>query len=77
VIKVSKDRNKIAKFLEERGISTGVHYLPIYKHPVYRHANADCPVTEKIWGKILTLPLFPDMTNEEIEKIIAAMEQFR
>lgn len=77
VIKISKDRELFMDYMNKKGISTGVHYLPAYKHPIFKHLKADCPVTEKIWTKLVTLPLYPDMTHEEIESVIDAVKQFK
>lgn len=77
VIKVDKDRDKLMQYLKQRGISTGVHYLPIYKHPIYKDIKSNCPIAEEVWKKILTLPLFPDMTNEEVEKVVKCINKFR
>ncbi len=57
------------KYLKDNGISTGVHYLPAYMHPIYKDIKAECPIADAIWKKILTLPLFPDMTEEDIQYI--------
>ena len=59
----------LMEFLEKKGVCTGVHYLPIYKHPVYQGIDAECPVAEKIWKKIITLPLYPDM-DEKVAKVV-------
>ena len=77
VIKVKKNRDKLMRYLKEKGISSSVHYLPAYKHPVYRHIKADCPVAEEVWKKLLTLPLFPDMTGEEVELVINSVKKFK
>lgn len=76
VIKV-RNRDRLMKHLRERGISTGVHYLPLYKHPVFKGIKADCPVAEKVWKKLLTLPLFPDMKPREIAYIINCVKKFK
>ena len=77
VVKVEKNRDKLQDYLKKQGIATGVHYLPLYKHPVYKHVKADCPVTERIWKKLITLPLFPDITEQEIEKVIEGVKSFK
>lgn len=71
VAKITKgDRNELIVYLRNQGISAGVHYKPPYLFPVYNHIKANCPVTDNVWKKIITLPLFPDMTNEEVELVI-------
>lgn len=79
-IKVTKgDRNKLIAYLAEMGISAGVHYMPLYKHPIYKKLGikGDCPVAEKVWGKVVLLPLYPDMTDSDIEKVISAVKSFK
>jgi len=76
VIKVDKNRDKLSQYLKTKGISTGVHYLPAYKHPVYSKVKADCPVAENVWKKILTLPLYPDMTDQEFDRVVTAIKEF-
>ena len=53
--------------MQEQGISTGVHYKPIHLYPLY-HKHA-LPVAEREWQKLLTLPLFPDLTSEQVSFI--------
>ena len=74
-IKLEK-RDGLLTFLKERGISPGVHYYPNHLHPYYKSLSSKCPVAEKIWKKILSLPLFPDMTDEIIDKIIHTLKEF-
>lgn len=76
VIKV-ENRDRLIDYLKEKGISTGVHYMPLYKHPLFSKSGADCPVAEKVWKKLITLPLFPDMTEEEIAYIIKHVKYFK
>jgi len=76
VMKVEKDRDKLMIYLREKGIATGVHYLPAYKHKVYADIDHDCPVAEKMWTRLISLPIFPDMTDEEVEMVISEVKNF-
>lgn len=76
IIRVLKNRERLMKFLEERGISTGVHYIPSHLFSFYRRKVAKLPVTEKVYKQILTLPLFPDMTDEQVERVISAIKEW-
>ena len=76
VIKIKKNRNKLIDYLKSKEITAGVHYLPLYKHPVLKTKKVNCPVAERVWKRILTLPLFPDMTMEEINYIIKTVKEF-
>ncbi len=63
------DRNALGDYLRERGISTGVHYMPLHLHPLYSGTRQSVPVAESVWESLLTLPMFPDMTDEEVETV--------
>ena len=61
------------RVLQEAGIHVNVHYIPTYTFPYYRtHGYADtcCPNAEKIYGNILSIPMYYGITDEEIEYVI-------
>jgi perosamine synthetase len=60
-------RNELSLHLQEKGISTGVHYKPIHLYPLYHKHSL--PVAEREWQKLLTLPLFPDLTSDQVSFI--------
>jgi len=68
-----RDRERLILHLKSMGISTGVHYYPLYRHPFFQKWKTDCPVTEKIWKNFVTLPLHADLTNEEMHYTINAL----
>jgi len=72
VIRVKK-REELQLFLKEAGISTGVHYpIPLHLQPAYNYKGCekgDFPVTEKLAKDILSLPLWPEITEEQIKYI--------
>lgn len=79
VVKVRRgNRNKLIDYLAKKGISAGVHYMPLYLNSVYKKLKikGNCPVADKVWKKLVTLPLYPDLTDLEIEKIISAIKKF-
>ena len=69
-------RDRLNLYLKDKGIATGVHYMPIHLHPVYKSYQADVPVTERVWRKLLTLPLYPDLTDEEVDYILTSIKNF-
>jgi perosamine synthetase len=75
VIKLD-ERDKLNLYLKERGISTSVHYIPNNHYEMYRNCRGDTPVCEKIWTKLLTLPLFPDLKDSEVDMIIQQIKLF-
>ena len=77
VIKTSS-RDALNAFLKEKGIATGVHYYPIHLQPYYRRklGSVVLPVAERVWPKLLTLPMYPSLTDEEISYIIYSILEF-
>ena len=69
------DRNQLYTRLKQRNIGANVHYIPVYKHEYYKNVKAQCPVAEEVGNKILTLPLYPAMSNEEIEYVIKSVQE--
>ena len=70
------ERDRLIAHLKRRNIAPGVHYYPLHMHPYYAAQNGQCPIAEEIWKRILSLPIFPDMTDEEIERVIQAVLAF-
>ncbi|HLC19748.1 MAG TPA: UDP-4-amino-4,6-dideoxy-N-acetyl-beta-L-altrosamine transaminase [Candidatus Nanoarchaeia archaeon] len=68
------DRNRLFDKLKQKSIGANVHYIPVYKHEFYKHMKVNCPGTEWVGNKILTLPLYPTMTNEEVQYVIDAVK---
>jgi UDP-4-amino-4,6-dideoxy-N-acetyl-beta-L-altrosamine transaminase len=69
---LSKDRDTIFKELKNNGIGVNVHYMPIYLHPYYQslgYKKGLCPIAEYIYDRILTIPIFPLLTDEDIETV--------
>ncbi len=75
VIKTEK-RDGLNAYLQEKGISTGVHYIPNHHYRMYKNCKADCPVVEKVWKKLLTLPLYPDLTFKQQDTIVKRIKDF-
>ncbi len=68
-------RDELSVFLKERGINTGVHYKPIHFYRCYGNRPA-LPVAERLFPRMLTLPLYPDLTDQEVTSIIDAVRCF-
>ncbi len=73
------DRAAVFRALRAEGIGVEVHYIPVHLHPFYRErygtAPGLCPVAEAAYEEILTLPLFPGMTDEDAADVVTAMEK--
>lgn len=74
--KLSATRTSIFKELRERGIGVNVHYIPVHWHPYYQrlgYRRGAFPITEAAYERLLTLPLFPTMSNDDVEFVIATV----
>ncbi len=71
-------RNTLYSFLKERGITTGVHYPPLHFFSYYqkttKYRKGDFPQAEKLYSQILSLPMFPWMTDQEFQTVISALK---
>ncbi len=76
--KLGLTRDQLARALKEQGIGTGVHYpRPIHKQPVFEGllGQQTLPVSETIAERILSLPVHPHLTSEDLERICKAVER--
>ena len=75
----SINRNEFFRKMRERNIGVNVHYIPVYHFSYYRkHFNfnpKDFPVTEEVFNRIVTLPLFPKMEDEEVTYVIDTIKE--
>jgi len=69
-------RDDLNLYLAERGISTGVHYIPNNHYAMYKGCRGKTPVCERVWKRLLTLPLYPDLAQEDFEKVVTAIRDF-
>lgn len=73
VIKTTGNRDDIFKKLKLAGIGVNVHYMPIYLHPYYQtlgYTKGLCPKSEEVYEQIISLPIFPLITNDELDYVI-------
>jgi perosamine synthetase len=70
------DRDAVFRRLRAAGIGANVHYAPVYLHSYYRargYAKGLCPVAEEAAHNILTLPLFPAMTETDVVRVVGTL----
>lgn len=76
IIKVKGKRDSLMRFLKERGIDSGVHYIPNHLQPFFRKYRVPLPVTDRVWEEILTLPLYYGMTDGDTGRVIDSVKEF-
>jgi dTDP-4-amino-4,6-dideoxygalactose transaminase len=69
------DRDRVKAILDEQGIGTGLFYrLALHQHPAFRDANKrKLPVSERLASEVLSLPIHPDLRDDEVERVIEAV----
>lgn len=74
----TKTRDKFQKYLAENGVQTLIHYpIPPHKQQAYRDFNSlSLPITEQIHDEVLSLPISPVMTDEEVNKVIELINKY-
>jgi dTDP-4-amino-4,6-dideoxygalactose transaminase len=74
------DRENLMAFLNQQGIGTGIHYpIPLHLQKAYRHlryGEGDFPASERAAREIVSLPMFPQLTAEQQQRVADAVTQF-
>jgi len=82
VVRINQDetgieRGEFLQVLRSRGIGVNVHYVPVHLHPFYQNrfgtGRGLCPVAESAYEQILSLPIYPAMTDEDIKIVVHAV----
>lgn len=71
-------RKEIFEALIAENIGVNVHYIPIYYHPYYQklgYRKGICPKAERLYEEILSLPIHPSMTDEDVENVVKAVKK--
>lgn len=69
-------REDMIEFMKERGVGTGIHYIPNHLQPFFKPFATSLPITEQTGEEILTLPLYFDMTDEQVSTVIEAVSDY-
>ena len=68
------DRARFFEAMRQEGIGVNVHYIPVHLHPFFRerfgYQNGECPVAEDAYEHIISLPIFPAMTDKDISYVV-------
>jgi len=73
------DRARVFTALLAEGIGVNLHYIPVHLHPFYQERFSTgpglCPVAEAAYERLITLPIFPRMNDDDVEDVIAAVRK--
>jgi UDP-4-amino-4,6-dideoxy-N-acetyl-beta-L-altrosamine transaminase len=83
VVRLSLDklrvgRSQVFKALRAENIGVNVHYIPVPWHPYYQELGfkkGECPNAERVYEQLLSLPIFPAMTDSDVEDVIQALNK--
>ena len=77
VVKVAGDRrDAFREHLRRQGISTLVQFIPNHLQPAFAPFRTSLPVTEQVFREIVSLPLFVEMSDDDVSKVIGAVQSF-
>jgi dTDP-4-amino-4,6-dideoxygalactose transaminase len=73
------DRNQFSEELKNLNVGTSVHFIPLHRHPYYvreyGYTPSDFPNAEDAYSRCISLPIYPDMTESEMQRVVQAVEQ--
>jgi dTDP-4-amino-4,6-dideoxygalactose transaminase len=65
--------------LKSRGIGAGIHYpIPVHRQPAYLkqgYGGVSLPITERVTNEIVSLPMYPELSNEQIFDVVQAVQE--
>jgi perosamine synthetase len=72
-------RSDLFRALRDEGIGVNVHYIPVHYHPFYKKrfntGQGLCPVAEKVYEEILSLPIYPAMSDSDVEFVVNRLKE--
>ncbi|GAG63038.1 unnamed protein product, partial [marine sediment metagenome] len=81
VIRTERGRDELREELKSKGIATGIHYpIPLHLQLAYKYLEykkGDFPITEKVSQEILSLPMFAELSDEQITKIVSLVNCYK
>jgi perosamine synthetase len=76
---LTAERATILRALRAEGIGVNVHYMPVHLHPYYQSkfntGKGLCPVAEAAYEQILSLPMFPAMSDADVRDVVVAVQK--
>lgn len=76
--KLKCTRKEFFDAMSAENVQCQIHYVPVYWFPYYQHLGYEkglCPIAEKIYKGIMSVPLYPSMTNQDVDDVIKAVEK--
>jgi perosamine synthetase len=77
--KLRANRAQIFRALRAENIGVNVHYIPVHRHPYYRdrfgYSGGEYPIAENAYERLLSLPMFHAMSDQDVEDVIAAVKK--
>lgn len=71
-------RREIFDALIAENVGVNVHYIPVYYHPYYQRLGYEkgiCPIVENLYDRFITIPLFPEMTDDDVDSVVKAVKK--
>lgn len=72
-------RDQFIELMAEEGIATSVHFIPLHLHPYwkdrYNYNAEDFPVSLTVFNRVVSLPIYPKMTDEDVKRVITAVRK--
>lgn len=72
-------RNEFIQQLRERGVGCSVHWRPLHLHPYYEDSlqwrSSDCPVATSVWERLISMPIFPGMSEAELQHVAGVVRE--
>ena len=76
--KLNCTRRQFFDAMAAENVNCQVHYIPVYYHPYYQqlgYAKGLCPNAERLYERILSIPLYPDLTDEDAQSVVRAIKK--
>lgn len=70
------DRDGLAAWLRDHKVGSGMHYIPNHLHAMYKQYATPLPIIDREWLRLLTLPLHPNLTDDDVAYIIDVIRHF-
>ncbi len=76
--RVRRTHRQVFDALRAASIGVNLHYIPVYRQPYYArlgHTAAECPEAERYYAEAISLPMFPGLTGEQQDRVVAALAE--